>query len=125
MALAHRRPERRSPARACPTDTLPKVDRDLVAVAKPNSIALRIAMVAADEADLLATLRWGHEWDIAAAVLIASEAGCEVTDALGRKLRFNTPRAEAFGVLAAAPAIQLAALARLHDRAVEALGKPR
>ena len=35
-----------------PTDTLPKVDRDLVAVAKPNSIALRIAMVAAGEADL-------------------------------------------------------------------------
>ncbi|QDZ08228.1 3'(2'),5'-bisphosphate nucleotidase CysQ [Sphingomonas panacisoli] len=108
-----------------PTDTLPTVDVDLVAVAKPNSIALRIAMVAAGEADLLATIRWGHEWDVAAAVLIAREAGCEVTDALGRKLRFNTPRAEAFGVLAVAPAIQLAALARLHDRAVEALGKPR
>ena len=108
-----------------PTDALPKVDADLVAVAKPNSMALRIAMVAAGEADLLATIRWGHEWDIAAAVLIAREAGCEVTDALGRKLRFNTPRAEAFGVLAVAPAIQLAALARLHDRAVEALGKPR
>ena len=108
-----------------PADTLPRVDQDLVAVAKPNSIALRIAMVAAGEADLLATIRWGHEWDIAAAVLIAREAGCEVTDALGRKLRFNTPRAEAFGVLATAPAIQLAALARLHDRAVEALGMPR
>ena len=35
-----------------PADQLPKVDRDLVAVAKPNSIALRIAMVAAGEADL-------------------------------------------------------------------------
>ena len=68
-----------------PTDALPKVDADLVAVAKPNSIALRIAMVAAGEADLLATIRWGHEWDIAAAVLIAREAGCEVTDALGRE----------------------------------------
>jgi hypothetical protein len=33
----------------------PKADRDLVAVFKPNSIALRIAMVAADEADLVAT----------------------------------------------------------------------
>ena len=42
-----------------PADQLPKVDRDLVAVAKPNSIALRIAMVAAGEADLVATLRWG------------------------------------------------------------------
>ena len=56
---------------------MPKVDHDLVAVAKPNSIALRIAMVAAGEADLLATIRWGHEWDIAAAVLIAREAGAK------------------------------------------------
>jgi myo-inositol-1(or 4)-monophosphatase len=108
-----------------PTDALPRIDADLVAVEKPNSIALRIAMVAAGEADLIATIRWGNEWDIAAAVLIARESGCAVTDALGRKLRFNTPRAEAFGVLATAPAIHLAAIARLHDRAVAALGKPR
>jgi myo-inositol-1(or 4)-monophosphatase len=108
-----------------PTDALPKVDSDLVAVAKPNSIALRIAMVAADQADLIATIRWGHEWDIAAAVLIAREAGCAVTDALGQKLRFNTPRAEAFGVLATAPGIHLAAIARLHERSVRALGEPR
>ena len=106
-----------------PTDVLPAVDQDLVAVHKPNSIALRIAMVAAGEADLLATIRWGHEWDIAAAILIAREAGCSVSDAIGRKLRFNTPRAEAFGVLATAPGIHLAAIARLHDRAVAALGR--
>jgi len=108
-----------------PTDALPSVDADLVAVTKPNSIALRIAMVAAGQADLLATIRWGNEWDIAAAVLIAREAGCAVSDAVGRKLRFNTPRAEAFGVLATAPGIHLAAIARLHDRAVASLGKPR
>ena len=58
-----------------PIDTLPRQDRDLVAVAKPNSIALRMAMVAAGEADLLATQRWGFEWDVAAATLIAREAG--------------------------------------------------
>lgn len=108
-----------------PTDALPKLDADLVAVDKPNSIALRIAMVAAGQADLLATIRWGNEWDIAAAVLLARESGCAATDALGRKLRFNTPKAEAFGVLVTAPAIHLAAIARLHDRAVAALGKPR
>jgi myo-inositol-1(or 4)-monophosphatase len=34
---------------------------------QPSSIALRMAMVAANEADLVATLRWGNEWDIAAA----------------------------------------------------------
>jgi fructose-1,6-bisphosphatase/inositol monophosphatase family enzyme len=39
-------------------------------------------MVAAGDADLLATFRWGADWDIAAAVLIAREAGAKVTDAL-------------------------------------------
>ena len=105
-----------------PTDALPKVDRDLVAVAKPNSIALRIAMVAADEADLVATLRWGWEWDVAAAVLIAAEAGASVTDALGQALAFNTPRAQAFGVVTSVPGIHAAAIERLRERAVALSG---
>lgn len=107
-----------------PADDLAKVDRDLVKVPKPNSIALRMAMVAAGEADLLATFRWGADWDIAAAVLIAREAGAKVTDALGRKLRFNTPRGESFGVLVTAPGIHAAAADHLRPRAVAALGKP-
>ncbi|UIJ46471.1 3'(2'),5'-bisphosphate nucleotidase CysQ [Sphingomonas cannabina] len=105
-----------------PADSLPKVDRDLVMVDKPNSIALRIAMVAAGRADLLATIRWGHEWDIAAAVLIAREAGATVTDALGRPLAFNTPSSQAFGVLATAPRIHAAAVDRLAERAKAAVG---
>ncbi|UZK71052.1 3'(2'),5'-bisphosphate nucleotidase CysQ [Sphingomonas sp. S1-29] len=100
-----------------PADVLPKADRDFVTVAKPNSIALRMAMVAAGQADLLATLRWGNEWDIAAAVLLAREAGAAVTDATGAALSFNTPRARAFGVLTTAPAIHAAAVARLRERA--------
>ena len=102
-----------------PADSLPKVDQDLVMVAKPNSIALRIAMVAAGEADLLATLRWGREWDIAAAALIAQEAGATVTGALGQPLTFNSPDASAFGVLATTPGIHEAAVERLRDRAME------
>jgi myo-inositol-1(or 4)-monophosphatase len=101
-----------------PADTLPKVDGDLVAVARPNSIALRIAMVAAGEADLLATLRWGFEWDIAAAALIAEEAGATVTGALGQPLAFNTASGEAFGVLVATPGIHAAAVERLRERAM-------
>lgn len=100
-----------------PNDVLPSADSDLVLVAKPNSIALRIAMVAADEADLVATLRWGFEWDIAAAALIAMEAGASVTDAFGAPLAFNTPSAQAFGLLATTPGIHGAAVARLADRA--------
>jgi myo-inositol-1(or 4)-monophosphatase len=102
-----------------PTDQLPEVDGDLVAVAKPNSIALRIALVAAGQADLVATLRWGFEWDIAAAALIAAEAGATVTGALGQPLAFNSASGEAFGVLVATPAIHAAAVERLRERAME------
>lgn len=106
------------PGARVPADGLPQIDRDLVMVTKPNSIALRIALVADDRADLVATLRWGFEWDVAAAALIASEAGATVTDAFGAPLVFNTPRAQAFGVVACAPAIHGAVVDRLHDRAV-------
>ncbi len=95
-----------------PADALGESDRDLVAVAKPNSIALRIAMVAAGEADLVATTRLGHEWDIAAAVLIASEAGAAVSDARGEAVRFNSARAEVTGVNVCAPGIHTAAVER-------------
>jgi myo-inositol-1(or 4)-monophosphatase len=104
-----------------PADVLPRSDSDLVTVGKPNSIALRIAMVAADEADLLATVSWGYEWDIAAAALIAQEAGAAVTDALGRPLRYNSTKGEQFGVLATAPAIHADAVRRLAPRAAKAV----
>jgi myo-inositol-1(or 4)-monophosphatase len=100
-----------------PTHTLPKEDSDLLAVDQPNSIALRIAMVAADRADLVATLRWGYEWDIAAATLIAREAGAEVTDAFGQPLAYNKHDPRDFGVLVCSPAIHAAAVERLAERA--------
>ena len=100
-----------------PTDALPKIDRHLTIVHKPNSIALRMAMVAADEADLVATLRWGNEWDIAAAAVIAVEAGAGVSDALGGPLRYNKPDPTAFGVMVAAPGIHAEALAWIRPRA--------
>lgn len=79
-------------------------DADLVLVYQPNSIALRIAMVAADAADLVATLRWGWEWDIGAAALIAREAGAAVTDAFGQPLNYNKRDPRAFGLLVTAAA---------------------
>jgi len=110
------------PGARVPTDNLPRVDGDLTMVPKPNSIALRIGMVAAGEADLLATLRWGFEWDIAAAALIAEEAGATVTGALGQPLAFNSASGEAFGVLVATPGIHAAAVERLRERALEVVG---
>jgi myo-inositol-1(or 4)-monophosphatase len=106
-----------------PIDALPRSERDLVAVAKPNSIALRIAMVAAGDADLVATVRWGNEWDIAAAALIAQEAGAIVTDAFGAPLRYNSTRGEAFGLVAAAPGIHAAMVERVSARATVAAAR--
>lgn len=102
-----------------PADSLPKVDRILHTVEKPNSIALRIAKVAADEADLVATLRWGFEWDVAAAGLIAREAGAAVTDAFGQPLAYNKRDPRAFGVLVSAPDIHGDAVSHLSERAAQ------
>ena len=105
------------PGARVPAKMLSPEDADLVKVDQPNSIALRIAMVAADEADLLATVRWGYEWDIGAAAIIAREAGAAVTDAFGHPLNYNKHDPRAFGVLVTAPAIHEAAVARLAERA--------
>lgn len=105
------------PGSRVPTDVLPRIDGDLVAVEKPNSIALRMAMVADDRADLVATLRWGNEWDVAAAALIAAEAGAATSDAFGVPLTFNKPDPRAFGVIVSTPGIHTAAVERLRDRA--------
>ncbi len=100
-----------------PAEQLAKLDRILITVDKPNSIALRIAMVAADEADLVATLRWGYEWDIGAATLIAREAGASVSDAFGETLDFNKRDPRAYGVLVSAPDIHADAVRHLAGRA--------
>jgi myo-inositol-1(or 4)-monophosphatase len=100
-----------------PTIALPREDTDLIMVEQPNSIALRIAMVADDRADLVATLRWGFEWDIAAACLIAREAGAQVSDAFGNPLAYNKHDPRDFGVLVCSPAIHAAAVQRIGERA--------
>lgn len=100
-----------------PSADLAKADRMLEAVAQPNSIALRIGMVAAGEADLVATTRWGYEWDIAAATLIAREAGAAVGDAFGEPLVFNQRDPRAFGLVVSTPSIFDAAVAHVAVRA--------
>lgn len=105
------------PGSRVPAHKLAAEDADLTLVHQPNSIALRMAMVAADDADLLATLRWGYEWDIAAAGLIAREAGATVTDAFGAPLNYNKRDPRAFGVLVSSSGIHAAAVERLAERA--------
>jgi myo-inositol-1(or 4)-monophosphatase len=110
------------PGARVPADSLAREDQDLTRVDKPNSIALRVAMVAANAADLVATLRWGYEWDVAAAALIAREAGAAVTDAFGQPLVYNKRDPRAFGLLVSSPGIHAAAVERLAERAKNLAG---
>lgn len=100
-----------------PAASLQKVDQILTMVDQPNSIALRVAMVGADEADLVATLRWGFEWDIGAAALIAREAGATVSDAFGKPFVYNQRDPRAFGLMVSAPDIHGDAVEHLAERA--------
>jgi myo-inositol-1(or 4)-monophosphatase len=83
------------------------------AVAKPNSLALRMAMLAADEADAWLEGRSIAEWDVAAASLILAEAGGTVTDRHGRPLAFNRPQPVIHGIAAATPGLHGEVVARL------------
>ena len=105
-----------------PAADLAKADRMLAAVEQPNGIALRAAMVAANRADLIATMRWGYEWDIAAATLIAREAGAAVSDIFGQPLGYNKRDPRSFGLLVCAPKIQQQAIEHFGERAREKLG---
>lgn len=74
------------------------------AVDKPNSLALRLALVAEGRADAMVDGRTSAEWDVAAASLIVSEAGGIITDRIGQPLAFNKPVPEIAGLVAATPA---------------------
>lgn len=86
---------------------------DATAVEKPNGLALRVAKIAAGEADAFFEGRSMGEWDIAAAALILSEAGGAITTRDGGPLRFNKPEPRLRGVIAAAPGIHAEVLRRV------------
>ncbi len=77
------------------------------------SLAYRMCLAAEGRFDGMLTLRDAWEWDIAAGSLIAERAGAVVTDQTGGALRFNTPAAQANGVLVLPPPLHAEALARL------------
>jgi myo-inositol-1(or 4)-monophosphatase len=87
---------------------VPPVDRHF----RP-SLAWRICLVAEGAFDAMLTLRDAWEWDIAAAALIAAEAGATVTDRHGAALLFNAPHPQSPGVLAAPAGVHAGLMARL------------
>ena len=70
-----------------------------VACRPVGSIAYKMALVAAGEADGTVTAWTRHEWDIAAGTLLVREAGGIVTDAAGLDVEFNRPDTALRGVV--------------------------
>lgn len=80
-----------------------------------SSLAHRLCLAAEGRFDAMLALRDAWEWDVAAAELIAREAGAQVTTRTGEALRLNNPRPLVAGVIAAGPA--------LHSALIDRLGK--
>ena len=84
-------------------------------VSRPNSIALRLALVACGLADAAIALRPKHEWDLAAATLIVEEAGAHWSDHHGNRPPFNRPDPSHATVVAAGPTLYPEVLERVRS----------
>jgi myo-inositol-1(or 4)-monophosphatase len=79
------------------------------------SVAFRMCLVAEGAFDGMLSLRQAWEWDIAAGALIAEQAGARVTNRRGEAIDFNVAVPRSNGVVAAAPGVHAALVARLRD----------
>ncbi len=70
-----------------------------------NSVAYRMALVAAGAFDATIALSTKCDWDIAAADLIAREAGGRVSDHLGAPFAYNLASSRKPSLICAGPAL--------------------
>ncbi len=87
---------------------------ELTAFAKIPSLALRLVEVARGGLDIALASANAHDWDIAAADLVLSEAGARLSDPRGEAVVYNTERTRHGALLACATSLApaLAAPAR-------------
>ena len=78
-----------------------------------NSVAYRLCSVASGEFDATLALSPKSEWDLAAAALIANEAGCLVTNHRGQSFTFNRPVPTMRSLVCAGPALHRLILDRV------------
>ncbi|MGD0642695.1 MAG: 3'(2'),5'-bisphosphate nucleotidase CysQ [Roseiarcus sp.] len=95
---------------------------EFAAAPRIPSLALRLARVAGGALDIGLASANAHDWDVAAADVVLSEAGAALTDADGQMLRYNTQKTRHGALLACgaslAPALATAArLARAEPSA--------
>lgn len=76
-----------------------------VSVSIRNSMAYRIVMVASGQRDGTVSFTPKSDWDLAAAGLIATEAGAVITDLIGETFVFNEDTVVKRGVICAGPAL--------------------
>jgi len=78
-----------------------------------NSMAYRMVLVASGAANAALAFTPKSDWDVAAAMLIANEAGARVTDIRGKLPRFNGPTTSGLGVICAGPTLHALLLDRV------------
>jgi myo-inositol-1(or 4)-monophosphatase len=94
-------------------NTAPNVPWPPMEIETRNSIAYRMALVAAGQFDAMLALSAKHDWDLAAADIIVSEAGGVVTTHAGKRLRYNQEKTLQTSVVAAGPELHKLLLARI------------
>ncbi len=77
-----------------------------------SSLAYRVCLVAAGERDGTVSLGSFHEWDVAAADLLLTEAHGRLSQLSGAPLRYNKPSPVVHGLIAAGPRLYGEILAR-------------
>jgi myo-inositol-1(or 4)-monophosphatase len=79
-----------------------------------NSIAYRLCLVASGAFDAALAMSAKSEWDLAAADLIATEAGCLVTTHKGAPMAYNRAVTSAVSLVCAGPALHRLLLQRVE-----------
>lgn len=87
-------------------------------IARRNSTAYRLCLVASGAADATVTFAAKHDWDLAAADLIAGEAGAFVGDHTGQPFIYNRAIAMQPSLVCAAPALAPLILERVRHIAL-------
>jgi len=78
-----------------------------------NSIAYRMVLVARGDFDAMMALSAKHDWDLAAADIVLSEAGAEVTTHKGEIIRYNNAAPVQPSIMASGRELYPALLARV------------
>ena len=89
-------------------------------VEQRNSTAYRMCLVASGAFDAAVTLIPSHDWDLAAADLIAGEAGCFVGNHAGAAFVYNQARPMQANLVCTAPGLAPLILERLSHIAAPA-----